>query len=173
MTSSGERSLADVRLPVGVSAAARTSLVPSGVIGLLCIVAGGMLAAVTAPAPSEGTSWAAAYLVLVGGVAQIAFGVGQATFNTTATPRAVAAQLVAWNAGNGCVLAGTLAGRTAVVDVGGVLLLVALLLLVPGLRTPAASLSRGGRCLLWLYRAVVVLLVVSIPIGLVLARLRS
>lgn len=161
------------RLPFVVPVEARTALVPAGIIGVLCVVAGGILAAVSAPAPSEGASWAAAYLVLVGGIAQIAFGFGQAAFNSTSPARAVVVQLVAWNVGNACVIAGTFAGRTAVVDVGGVLLLAALLLLVPGLRRPAAALSRAGRGLLWAYRAVVVLLVISIPVGLILARLRS
>lgn len=164
---------AAVRLPVVVPREARAAFVPAAVIGGVCIVAGGLLAAVSARAPSEGASWAAAYLVLVGGVAQIAFGLGRAAFDAAASTRSVVAHLVAWNAGNACVLAGTLSGLTAVVDVGGVLLLVALLLLVPGLRRPAGSVDGAARWLLWAYRAVVLLLVVSIPVGLVLARLRS
>lgn len=170
-TAERERSAAG--RPVVVSRNARAALVPAAVVGGLCIVAGGLLAAITAPQPSEGASWAAAYLVLVGGVAQVAFGFGQGSFNDAAATRSVVAQLLTWNVGNACVLAGTLAGPTALVDVGGVLLVASLLLLAPGLRRPAAAQSRAGRWLLWAYRAVVAVLLVSIPVGLVLARLRS
>lgn len=173
ITRQTERESGAVALPVVVSRNARAALVPAAVIGGACVVAGGLLAAVSAPAPSEGASWAAAYLVLVGGVAQIAFGFGRAAFDPAASTRSVVAHLVTWNVGNVCVLAGTLSGRTTVVDGGGVLLLAALLLLVRGLRRPPASDGRAAGWLLWAYRAVVLLLVISIPVGLVLARLRS
>ena len=148
-------------------------LLPAAVIGGLCIVAGGLLAAVSAPVPSEGTSWAAAYLVLVGGVAQVGLGFGQAMFNGSASTRTVVAQLVSWNAGNACVLAGTFAGLTALVDLGGLLLVAALMVLAPGLRSPPLPAGRSSRWLVWAYRGVVLLLLISIPVGLLLARLRS
>ena len=40
-------------------------MLPFGIAGVACIVAGGLVAAVTAPAATEHASWAAAYLVLV------------------------------------------------------------------------------------------------------------
>src|SRR5664280_2796146 len=58
--------------------ARRSAALPFAAVGAACIVAGGLVAAVSAPAPSEHASWAAAYLVLVVGVAQAALGVGQA-----------------------------------------------------------------------------------------------
>ena len=45
--------------------------------GSSCVVVGGLVAAATGPTGFEDGSWVAAYLVLVGGVAQIALGVGQ------------------------------------------------------------------------------------------------
>ena len=77
-------------------------------------------------------------------------------------------QFTAWNLGNGAVMAGTLAGITSLVDTGGALLVVALLLLLRGVRT-----GREPRTwLLWAFRLLAAVLLVSIPIGLVLARIR-
>jgi len=125
-------------------------------------------AAVSAPAPSEHASWAAAYLVLVVGAAQAALGVGQALLALRVPSRRnVAVQFTAWNLGNAAVLTGTLAGITTLVDTGGALLVVALLLL-RGVRT-----GREPRTwLLWAFRLLAAVLLISIPIGLVLARTR-
>ena len=38
---------------------------PFGIVGVVRVVAGGLVAAATAPAPTEHGGWAAAYLVLV------------------------------------------------------------------------------------------------------------
>ncbi|MGH3322508.1 MAG: hypothetical protein ACRDN9_20500, partial [Streptosporangiaceae bacterium] len=131
------------------------------------VVAGGLVAAATAPAPATHGSWAAVYLVLVAGVAQVALGVGQAVLAPTPAPsRLAAGQLAAWNAGNAAVIAGTLLGVVAVVDAGGALLVVALALLVAAVR--GAQAGRGW--LLYAFRPFVVVLLVSIPVGLVLAR---
>lgn len=146
---------------------------PSWPIGTVCIIAGGLVAAVTAAAPSERASWAAGYLVLVGGVAQIALATGQAAFDRRVTAptwaRAVAA---GWSTGNALVLGGTLAGLSVVTDAGGVLLLATLVLVLPGLRAPAPPRSAVSRWLLLGYRGLVVLLLASVPVGLVLAGLR-
>lgn len=91
------------RLPLSCSAA-----LPFVVLGAACVVAGGLVAAAVAMAPSQLGSWAAAYLVLVGGVAQVALGAGQALLASRPPGRrAVAAGVAGWNAGNGAVLAGT------------------------------------------------------------------
>ncbi|HEY5019315.1 MAG TPA: hypothetical protein VII59_21295, partial [Streptosporangiaceae bacterium] len=82
---------------------------PFVAMGTACVVAGGLVAAAVAMAPSELGSWAAAYLVLVGGVAQVALGAGLALLAPRPPGRrAVIAGLAGWNAGNGAVLAGTL-----------------------------------------------------------------
>ena len=149
--------------------ARRSAALPFAAVGAACIVAGGLVAAVSAPAPSEHASWAAAYLVLVVGAAQAARGVGQALLALRVPSRRnVAVQFTAWNLGNAAVLTGTLAGITTLVDTGGALLVVALLLLLRGVRT-----GREPRTwLLWAFRLLAAVLLISIPIGLVLARTR-
>lgn len=153
---------------------ARAAL-PFAVAGTACTVAGGLVAAVTATAPSERGAWAAAYLVLVAGVAQVALGAGQAWLAPSPpAPRLVAAQFTGWNSGNAAVLAGTLLSATPLVDIGGAVLVVALALLVHGTRGAraggAGALAARRRWSLHAFRLLVVVLLVSVPIGLVLAR---
>lgn len=141
-----------------------------GAAALLCIVAGGLVAAVTSPLHLEHGSWAAAYLVLVGGVAQGALGVSQYFL----APRRfsgwkIVAELIAWNGASAAVIGGTLIANPWVVDAGGVLLMVSLALMFATVRGPA---SMAGWAL-WGYRALVVVVGLSIPIGLVLAHLRA
>lgn len=161
---------------------------PFVVLGLACVIAGGLVAAVTAHAPTQPASWAAAYLVLVGGVAALGFGAGQAVLaSTVPTPRQVGLQLGAWYVGNAAVLVGTLVENTRLVDLGGLLLVAGLVLLVHGVR--GSGRRRAGRestngehgghsgegapsapsWALLAYRGLVLLLLVSIPVGLVLA----
>lgn len=157
----------------------RPQVLPFAVLGSLCVVVGGLVAAVTARAPTEPGTWAAAYLVLVCGVAQAGLGFGQA-LSTSRTPTSiVAVQVIGWNLGNGGVLAGTLTGRTAVVDVGGALLVGALILLGCGLvkdskgtgveGTRIRPVSGVRRWFRFGYGLLIVVLVLSIPVGLVLA----
>lgn len=82
-----------------------------GAVALLCVVAGGLVAAVTGPLHLGHGSWAAAYLVLVGGVAQGASGISQYFL----APKSyigwkVLAELVAWNSASAAVIAGTASG---------------------------------------------------------------
>jgi hypothetical protein len=141
--------------------------VPFAAVGAACVVAGGLVAAATAPAPSEHGSWAAAYLVLVAGVTQVALGVGQALLAPRPpSRRVVTGEITAWNAGNVAVLAGTLLGVAPLVDAGGALLVVALALLTLGVRHQGGRRGWGLR----LYRLLIAVVLVSIPIGLLLAR---
>ena len=140
-------------------------LVPGGA----CVIAGGLIAAITAHAPSEHATWAAAYLVLVAGAAQIGLGVGRAWLaDRKPSPGRLVGELASWNFGNAAVIAGTVSGLTAVVDLGGALLVVALALLLAAVRD-----RRRSGWPLTLYRALIVLVLVSIPIGLTLAELRT
>lgn len=149
------------------------NLVPFTLIGVFCVIAGGLVAAVTAPAPTEHGTWAAAYLVLVGGVAQIGLGLGQAMFRARTPTCVVAVQAIGWNVGNAAVLCGTVLGVTALVDAGGALLVIALVLLGLGVsRARAGPASGGAKRYLYGYRLLILILIVSIPIGLVLARVR-
>jgi hypothetical protein len=146
--------------------------VPFTALGSACVVAGGLVAAATAPAPSTHASWAAAYLVLVAGVAQAALGLGQAAL-TSHVParRRVVAQISTWNIGNAAVLVGTLTGVVPLVDLGGVILVAGLALLADGVRGRVRHDVRSQRWLLHGFRLLVVMLLVSIPIGLLLARI--
>ncbi|UTT68019.1 hypothetical protein NMQ03_11970 [Arthrobacter sp. DNA4] len=141
-----------------------------GAVALLCVVAGGLVAAVTGPLHLEHGSWAAAYLVLVGGVAQGALGIAQYFLAPKRlTGWKSVAELVAWNGASAAVIGGTLIGNPWVVDAGGALLVVALALMF---RTVQGRGATSGWPL-WGYRALLVVIAVSIPIGLVLAHLRA
>ena len=139
--------------------------VPFVALGSAAVVAGGVVAAVTRPTGFDEGSWLAAYLVLVGGVALIALGIGQALF--APQPPAVsttAAQIGAWVVSAAGVVAGTLLEAPVLTAAGGAVLLGVLVTFVASVR---GSTSTGVA--VWAYRAVRAVLVVSIPIGLVLA----
>jgi hypothetical protein len=136
------------------------------VAGSVSIVAGGVCAAVTRPTHFELGSWLAAFLVLVGGVATIALGGGQAWMAGEPPPdRAVAAELAAWSVGVAATIAGSLAAVPAVTTVGAVATVVALALFLAGVRRPGA----GVRWPLVVYRALAAIVLVSTPVGVVLA----
>lgn len=139
------------------------------IIGGASVIVGGLLAAVTSPLHLAHGSWAAAYLVLVNGVAQIALGKTQAALAGSPSRRAAASELVAWNTGSAAVIGGTLVRLPLIVDVGGLLLIIALAMMIATVRGKTA----GPRWALWTYRVVLVVVLVSIPIGLVLAHLRA
>ncbi|GAA1026430.1 MULTISPECIES: hypothetical protein [Amycolatopsis] len=143
---------------------------PFAALGIGCAVAGGLASAVIAPHPTPHGAWAVAYLVLVGGIAQVGLGIGQALL-APAPParRLVVAEVAAWNVGNAAVLGGTLSDAMPVVDLGGAILAVGLALLVLGVR--GGSPDGRARWVRHGFQALVVLLLVSIPVGLVLARI--
>ena len=150
------------------------TLVPFVVPGVLAVVAGGLLAAVVAPAPTEHATWAAAYLVLVWGVAQVGLGVGQGLCAARLSTALVVAQVIGWNLGCAAVVVGTLSGVPAVADVGAVLLVVTLILLARALTGGPARRRVGVPSWAgWSYRLLITVLLVSIPVGLVMLRLRA
>jgi hypothetical protein len=126
------------------------------------IVAGGLVAAVNSASPFAHGSWLAAYLVLVGGAAQVALGLAPVAL-PVAPPsrRLVRAQLVLWNAGALIVPAGVLGDSLAVVAIGSAALLAALLCFVAGAR-PTGGGGPGG---VFAYRALAVVLGMSVVIG--------
>jgi hypothetical protein len=106
--------------------------------------------------------------VLVAGVAQIALGLGQAWLAVRPPGQdLVVAELTLYNLGNAAVTGGTVVDRTWPVDVGGALLFVALALYLWSTRG-----ARGGRAV-FAYRSLVAFVLLSIPVGLVLARVAS
>lgn len=144
------------------------------------ILLGGLVAAVTGPLDWRRGSWLAAYMVLVCGVAQYVMGRAPSWFDRPAGARLGWTQLIGWNVGNVVVMTGTLAELPNLVDVGGVVLFVILIdMLRSTVRRSVPSAGRrprdASRMVRWgwpAYRALLVLLVVSIPVGLVLAHLR-
>lgn len=138
--------------------------------GAAWVIIGGLVAAVTGPLGLEHGSWVAAYSVLVAGVAQNAFGAAQGVLAPQRpSRRTIAAELVAWNVGSAAVIGGTIIRMPFVVDAGGLLLVVALALLIRTIRGAAA----GPRWVLWVYRSLLVVILISIPIGLTLSHLRA
>lgn len=136
--------------------------------GGIYIVAGGFVAALTRPLDLSLGSWAAAYLVLVGGVAQIAIG-GVQVAVTVHRPsrRLLAAEYLCFNAGNVLVVAGATLRLPWLVDLGGAVLAVSL-----GLFIYAARGARAGWAVR-LYDAVLAVVLASIPVGLLLGHLRG
>ncbi len=138
-------------------------------VGLGCVVAGGVVAAVSRPTEFQLGPWVAAYLVLVGGVAQGALGAGQAWLSSSApSRRLVRVQLVAWGVGVSATVAGQLLHVPAITSVGGLVTGCALLVF---LNSVGAS-ARPPRWAFVMYRACILTVLVSTPIGLALAWMR-
>lgn len=137
--------------------------------GGVSIIVGGLVAAVTAAADWDHGSWVAAFLVLVAGVAPIGVGAGQARLARTAVSGAFAgAQCVAWMAACAVIIAGTLLSSPVTVSIGSAALLAAL-----GMSLFAVRGAGGQRRLLRLaYRSLVIVLLVSVPIGVTLSWMR-
>ena len=130
------------------------------------IVAGGLVAAINSATPFAHGSWLAAYLVLVGGVAQLVLGAAclalPAAVRSTRLRRA---QLVLWNAGISTVAVGVFTDVPVVVVAGSVVVLAALAAFAYG-GGPTRPHARGS---VLLYRLVILVLAVSVAIGSVLA----
>lgn len=136
------------------------------VLAAVLIVAGGMVAAVNSAAPFAHGSWLAAYLVLVGGSAQVVLGLGRLVLPAPQpSSRLIAVELVGWNLGSLAVPAGVLSGVTALVMLGSVILLVAL----AGFAIGARAWPRDGRVRVIGYHGVILMLAVSVVVGSVLA----
>lgn len=148
------------------------------VVGGACIVLGGLVAAATDPLNLSKGSWLAAYLVLVGGVAQWAMGVTQAS---PAARRVTAtwewAQAAAWNLGNVGVVVGSLTDTPGLVDAAAAPLLLALGVALRAAWPEPKPASRrrpaGAESIRWGYRIMLIILMVSVPVGMLLAHLRA
>ena len=141
---------------------------PLFVAGGVAIIAGGLTAAVTGPTGWERGSWVAAFLVLVAGVAQIGLGVGSALLTAQQTSaRLAGAECVLWSIGCAVVIAGTLASSPVAVTVGSVPLFAVLAMSIAS----SGSAQRSHFALA--YRALLTVLLVSLPVGIALAWLRQ
>ena len=141
---------------------------PFLVVALLAIVAGGLVAAVSAHAPSRALVWMVAYLVLVVGVAQAALGAGQAWLAAIRpSVRLVVLQCLLFNLGSAGVIAGTLMASAPLVTTGTVVFVVALLLFLAGTRGAPAG------WVLTAYRLGIGLVVIGAAVGVLLSLLRA
>lgn len=130
------------------------------------IVAGGLIAAVNSAAPFAHGSWLAAYLVLVGGVAQLLLGVGCLGLPLPRlSARLRRAQLGLWNVGNLVVVVGVLGDSVGVVAAGSAIVLGGLGVFAAG-GGPSCRFERGR---VIIYRLVILGLAGSVVIGAVLA----
>lgn len=138
--------------------------------GAAAVVVGGLVAAVTGPLELSKGSWAAAYLVLVVGVAQVAMGSARQHWRKAGRAAPGWWQFGLWNLGNLAVIGGTLAGVTIVVILGSAALVAALVIaFLVTFRIDTAP----RRVPLIAYRILLVILAVSIPVGMVLSAIRN
>lgn len=143
-------------------------LVVLAATGMASIVAGGLVTAASAAHPTEHASWAAGYLVLVGGVATLGIAAGLHGIRGAGDAPLHATLLAVWQAANILVLCGVLLDSSAAVLGGGILLFAVLV--------AAAVLSRAGRRSRPFTAAFFVLLAVlagSVPVGIFLALFRA
>lgn len=134
---------------------------PFVITGVAAVVAGGLVAAAVAHQPTQKLVWMAAYLVLIVGVIQCAFGAGQALLSAR-PPRVglVGAEWAVFNLGNAGVIVGTLGGRFALVFLGTLCFAAGIALFLSG--------TRSGRFPRWLlaYRVLLGLIFASSLVGL-------
>lgn len=157
----------DAQRPVilWLSPQARERLAFLAVAGAM-IVAGGLVATVNGAAPFAHGSWLAAYLVLVGGVAQLALGFGCLLLPQARCPTTLRRmQLGLWNVGTLTVAAGVLADLFGVVLMGSIVVAAALACFAGGSGPPRDP----GRRRVIVYRLLIGLLAVSVLVGGVLA----
>ncbi|WP_437582679.1 hypothetical protein ACSAGD_10475 [Paramicrobacterium sp. CJ85] len=152
----------------GDAVALRRTGVPFLVAGIVSIIIGGVVAAVTSPLSLEHGSWAAAFLVLVSGVALAALGVAQSALVADVGTGRIGAELATWLVGSLAVLGGTLLSSPLIVDVGGILLLISAVIFIATVRRSPGSSTAA----VWTFRIVLLIIVVSIPIGLIMSHLR-
>ena len=150
-----------------------SSSVPFVVVGTLCVVGGGLLAAATASAPTEHSTWAAAYLVLVGGVAQAGLGVGQGLCGNGLPTPLVAVLVIGWNLGNAAVLVGALGSLPRLADAGAAVLIVTLIMMARGITAASRVSATVPRWFRYCYGLLIAVLFLSVPVGLVLLHLRA
>ncbi|MCU6481538.1 hypothetical protein [Arthrobacter sp. A2-55] len=145
------------------------SAIPFLTLGGISLILGGVVSAASAGSPSYTSAWAVAYLVLVGGLAQLVLGIGQAELASKRLPAGLlAAEVALLNLSTVAVLLGTILTAPALTYAGAGLLLVTLVAFIWAVRGASQHLP----WLLWAFRIMVVVLLVSAPIGLVIAHSR-
>ena len=154
------------RTPALVLSPAARERLPFLAVAAVMIVAGGLVAAVNGAAEFAHGSWLAAYLVLVGGVAQLVLGFGCLLLPQAAAPPSLGRlQLGLWNLGTLTVAGGVLGSLFGVVLAGSVIVAAALVAFASG----TGPMHGPGSRRVIAYRAVIGLLIVSVLVGGVLA----
>lgn len=139
---------------------------PFAIMGAIAIIVGGFLSAVLAPVASYHGNWAVAYIVLVAGVAQIALGVGQATvLSGQIRSGAVITQLLLWNLGATATVIATVLDLSVLLYAAACAQIIVIISFLYLTRN-----GRKGRILL-IVRVLSVILLISIPTGVVLQAL--
>jgi hypothetical protein len=142
---------------------------PFAAVGSVSTVLGGLTAAVSRPTGFELGPWLAAFLVLVGGFAQIALGIGQAWLADAPPSRAsLRVEVISWNVGTAAIIAGTLVAAPAVTTLGAVVFALALWLFLRSVPMSGPSPRRAYV----LYRGLVGVVLLSTPVGIALAWIR-
>lgn len=141
------------------------------VLSVLSAVAGGMISAFTARKPTRQTAWTSAYLVLVVGIVQLGL---VTAWHELGQPEGVTvlSALIVYNLGNASVIAGTLLKKRlsyypVLVNLGGLLIALAMVLLLAAVRNSQASWTLAG------FIALAALILVSMPVGLQLSSRRQ
>lgn len=155
-----------ISAPLARSAWTHPAALPFAIMGTIAVVGGSLLSAALAPTPSYHGNWAVAYIVLVAGVGQIVLGVGQTATTAGRVRRAVVVmQVLLLNLGSVATVIATVGDIRVLLYVAAALQLIALISFLWATRHGARGLT------LVALRTVTVLLVISIPIGIVLQSL--
>lgn len=126
------------------------------------------MAAVTSPLQLAKGSWLAAYLVLIAGVAQIVLAKQQHLLHPNKNAkRSEWFTLAFWIVGNSAVVAGSLQSLPFVVDAGGLALIIAVIL------AWSRTKRSHARVLAWTLRVIYLIVILSVPVGLILSHLRA
>ncbi|MEO8688806.1 MAG: hypothetical protein ABI611_11385 [Solirubrobacteraceae bacterium] len=145
----------------------------SSVSGVAFTIAAAVACTANVLAPFERGWWLTAYLFLVGGLAQLLLSWGQdalASGPREPPPALLWAQWGFWNAGTAMVAVADMAQVMAVVDVGSIALLVALLLYLRGARPAVRGSDRcASAALEYGYATLLLLLGSSVLLGTFLA----
>lgn len=143
-----------------------------GLVGMLAVASGGLLAAFSARKPSRLAAWASSYLVLVAGLLQVGIGASLYYLVKSSAAWLTILAFIAFNLGNAGVLLGTVlknrSGKYRIlVDIGGGLLAISMILLLILVHGAAMSWQ------LLAFYIIVAIILVTMPIGLILSRRRK
>lgn len=137
---------------------------PFVLMAVIAILVGGSLAAAFAHAPTQIVVWAVAFLALVAGLAQVAFGVGQAWLAARPLrPRFVVAECVLFNLSNLGVIVGSVLACVPLVAAATALFVVTLCMFLFGVRGARAGWA------IYAFRGLLAAIAISSLVGLALS----